>query len=294
VSLGCVAGLIVADPATGLTLFGLQPIFPLDASTREGDRLVGPFSAAWYVVFMIPFFLLVPEVRAEVGAGGRRLAIKEIISTIRAIPSHRDMLIFLTANMLYMDGLWAIFAFGGIYGASVFGWGALELGMFGIIVIFTGVFGAIAGGLLDDRVGSKAVILASLILLFASVIGILSVDKTRIFFMQEVAPKTLGSAPFSSIGEKVFLAFAVLIGLVAAPLQAASRTLCARLAPRDKLTQFFGLLAFSGKVTAFLAPFVVAAVTSATGDQRLGVATIVVFLGCGMVLMLPVRTGRPS
>ena len=44
------------------------------------------------------------------------------------------------------------------------------------------------------------------------------------------------------------------------------------------MTQFFGLFAFSGKMTAFMAPFVVAAVTTATGDQRLGVASIVLFL----------------
>ena len=45
VSLALVAGLLVADPNTGKTLLGLPPIVPLDAATREGDRLVGPFSA---------------------------------------------------------------------------------------------------------------------------------------------------------------------------------------------------------------------------------------------------------
>ena len=146
--------------------------------------------------------------------------------------------------------------------------------------------------MLDDRVGSKAVILVSPALLLAGVLGVLSVDNAHIFYTSEVAPKTPGSSPFSSLGERVFLAFAVLIGLVAAPVQAASRTLCARLAPLDKMTQFFGLFAFSGKMTAFMAPFVVAAVTTATGDQRLGVASIVLFLIIGMLLMLPVRVGH--
>ena len=46
VSLALLAGLVVADPNTGKTLLGLQPLIPLDPATREGDRLVGPFSAA--------------------------------------------------------------------------------------------------------------------------------------------------------------------------------------------------------------------------------------------------------
>ena len=88
----------------------------------------------------------------------------------------------------------------------------------------------------------------------------------------------------------MFLAFAVLVGLVAAPVQAASRALLARLAPPDKITQYFGLFAFSGKVTAFMAPFAVATVTAITGSQRYGMASILLFLVAGILLMLPVRT----
>ncbi len=294
VSLGIMLGLIIANPATGKTPLGLEPLLALDTASRAGDRLVGPFSAAWYALFMIPFFLFVPDVRpaARLTSGERRSATAELWHTIRSLPQHRDMLLFLTAYMLYIDGLSAIFAFSGIYGASVFGWGALELGILGILVMFIGVFGGIIGGVLDDRIGSVAVIIISLAILLAGVIGALSVDKTHIFYATEVAAKTPDSAPFSSAGEKVFLAFALLIGLVTAPLQSASRTLCARLAPRAKITQFFGLFAFSSQATAFAAPFVVAALTTATGNQRLGVSSVVLFLAAGMLLMLPVRQSR--
>jgi UMF1 family MFS transporter len=292
VSLALMAGLILANPSTGKTTLGLEPLLALDAAAHDGDRLVGPFSAAWYVMFMIPFFLFVPDVRqgSAVASGERRGATAELWDTIRSLPSHRDMLLFLIARMIYTDGLSAIFAFGGIYGAAVFGWSALELGIFGIILTFTGMFGAVIGGVLDDRVGSKSVILVSLVLLLAGALGILSVDKTHIFYAVEVAPKAPGSSPFSSPGEIVFLLFAIVVGIVSAPVQAASRALLARLAPADKITQYFGLFAFSGKVTAFLAPLMVATVTTATGDQRLGMASIALFLILGVALMLPVRT----
>ena len=114
-------------------------------------------------------------------------------------------------------------------------------------------------------------------------------DTNHIFYVTDVVAKAPGSPPFSSPGELVFLVFAILIGLVAAPVQAASRTLCARLAPPAKITQFFGLFAFSGKVTAFAAPFVVAAVTTVTKDQRLGIGSVLLFLVAGLLLMLPLR-----
>jgi len=92
----------------------------------------------------------------------------------------------------------------------------------------------------------------------------------------------------------VFLIFAGLIAIAAAPNQAASRTLMARLSPPDRMTQYFGLFAFSGKVTAFLAPLTIAAVTSLTGSQRAGMAMILAFLLAGLLILLPVREQRVS
>lgn len=294
VSLLIVAGLLVGLPGTGKTMLGLDPILKLDAATRETDRLVGPFAAAWFLLFMIPFFLFVPDAAPAPTPGHepKRSPFAEIADTLRSLPSHRDMMFFLLARMLYTDGLSAIFAFGGIYGAATFGWGPLELGLFGILLTLTGAIGAVIGGFLDDRVGSKTVILAALALLIAGALGILSIDKTHVLFTVDVAAKAPGSPPFSSIGEILFLAFAVVVGVVSAPVQAASRALLARLAPPEKITQYFGLFAFSGKVTAFLAPFMVATVTAVTGSQRWGMAAILLFLVAGILLMLPVRSRR--
>ncbi|MGE5513763.1 MAG: MFS transporter [Bacteroidota bacterium] len=290
ISLALMAGLIVTNPATGKTLLGLDPLLHLDGGARESDRLVGPFSAAWYLIFMIPFFLFVPDVRAPATTAARHSPVTELLATLRDLPRHRDMMLFLLARAIYVDGLSAIFAFGGIYGSSVFGWQAFELGLFGIILTLTGAIGAVIGGFLDDRWGSKRVILVSLVILLAGAIGILSVSKTHVLFSLDVPLKEAGSRPFSSIGELIYLGFAMLIGVVAAPVQAASRSLLAHLAPPDKMTQFFGLFAFSGKVTAFAAPFLVATVTALTESQRAGMTVIAGFLITGMLLMLPVRS----
>ena len=254
---------------------------------------MGPFSAVWLLVFIVPFILFVPDIKTR-RAPSQKTAFAELASTIRELPSHRDLMIFLIARMIYVDGLSAIFAFGGIYGSAVFGWGAFELGLFGIVLTITGAMGSMLGGVFDDRIGAKTVIILSLAVLLAAAIGILSVSREHVLFTIPVIPKAVGSGPFSSTGELVFLAFAMAVGFVAASVQAASRSLLARLAPLDKMTQFFGLFAFSGKVTAFLAPFLVATVTAASGSQRAGMAVIAGFLVTGLLLMLPVREPRPE
>jgi MFS transporter, UMF1 family len=290
VSLVIVAGLVVADPDTGKTLLGLNPIMPVDLATRADERLVGPFSALWYVIFVLPLFLFTPDRPGSRAAAPVKTGLNQLFAGANDLyRNHRQVVLFLLARMLYADGLGAVFAFGGIYAASVFGWGASELGLFGIILTIAGTIGAASGGVLDDRLGSKRVIGWTLCLFILASIGVLSVDKTHVLFVHPVEPKAPGSTPFSSVGEQVYLAFAILIGLASGPIQAASRTLLARLSPPEKTTEFFGFFSFSGKITAFTAPLAIGAVTAATGSQRIGISTSVVFLIAGLLLLQRVR-----
>ena len=122
---------------------------------------MGPLSAAWYLFFMIPFFLFVPDESQPQRHDGRP-ATAELWDTVRSLPEQsRSCCCFLIARMIFTDGLTAIFTFGGIYGAAVFGWGALELGLFGIILTLVGAFGALIGGVLDDRFSAKFVIVSA-------------------------------------------------------------------------------------------------------------------------------------
>lgn len=291
-SLVLFAGLLVADHNSGKTLLGLPPLLPLDAATREGDRLVGPFSALWYLVFVLPLFLYTPDRppgprQAHAVSAGLRQLLRSLKELVR---HHAQIALFLLARMLYADGLGAVFAFGGIYAATVFGWGAMELGLFGIVLTIAGTIGAFLGGPLDDRLGSKIVITGALLLFIAASIGVLSVDKSHVLFVLPVEPKLSGSAPFTSTGEQVLLGFAMLIGIASGPVQASSRALLARMSPPDKMTEFFGFFSFSGKATAFAAPLAIGAVTHVANSQRIGIASCLLFLIAGLVLLLRVDT----
>ena len=294
VSLALIAGLVVADPHTGKTLLGLLPVLPLDTATREGDRLVGPFSAVWFLVFVLPLFLFTPDRPGKpLKTGAVTAGLSQLVRSVKELVRHHvEIAKFLLARMLYADGLGAVFAFGGIYAGTVFGWGAAELGRFGVILTITGTLGAALGGLLDDREGSKAVIVGTLLLFITASIGVLSVDHDHVLFVVPVEPKALGSAPFSSVGEQIYLAFAMLIGIASGPIQSSSRTLLARMCPEDKVTEFFGFFSFSGKITAFAAPLAIGAVTHVTGSPRIGIAMSLVFLIAGLLLLLRVKSDR--
>jgi UMF1 family MFS transporter len=291
VSLFLVLALLIPYADSGKTLLGLPPLIPLDPGTREGDRLIGPFSALWYLVFVLPLLLFTPDRPSTarppepVKAGLRQLA-RGVLNLVRY---HRQVALFLVARMLYADGLGAVFAFGGIYAATTFGWGATELGLFGIILTIAGTLGAAPGGFLDDRIGSKRVIVWTLMLFILAALAVLSVDQSHVLFVVPVEPKAEGSGAFSSVGEKVYLAFAILIGIASGPIQSSSRTLLARMCPPDKVTEFFGFFSFSGKITAFAAPLAIGAVTAATGSQRIGIASSLFFLIVGLLLLLRVK-----
>jgi UMF1 family MFS transporter len=289
-SLVLVLGFLAASGDTGRTLFGLKPLFGLDPATHEGDRITGPLSGIWFIVFVLPMFLFTPDRASKKPAlGAVREGLRDLRETLSTLPKRPVMMTFLIANMVYTDALVALFAFGGIYAAGTFGWQTLQIGTFGILLAFSGTLGAWLGGKLDDLFGPKRVIMGSMFILLSAIIVILSIDRDTLFFVVKVAPPIPGGKLFAAPAEQAYMALGFLIGMAAGPLQAASRTLLIRLAPADRITQHFGLFALSGKVTSFMAPLAVSIVTAVTASQKAGMAVLVVFFAAGLALLSRVR-----
>src|SRR5271170_3713434 len=165
-SLILVLGFLAASPETGRTLFGFSPLFGLDPVTHEGDRISGPLTGVWFIVFVLPMFLLTPDYPARHRLrDALHTGLAELKQTLLGLPKQRSIATFLLANMIYTDGLVSLFAFGGIYAAGTFGWNTIQIGTFGIILAIAGTLGAWLGGKLDDRLGPKRVIAGSMTLL---------------------------------------------------------------------------------------------------------------------------------
>src|SRR5882724_3729892 len=271
-SLILVLGFLAANPETGRTLFGFVPLFGLDPVTHQGDRITGPLTGIWFIIFVLPMFLLTPDYPAKRPVReALRAGLIDLKQTLGELPQRKSMAAFLLANMIYTDGLVTLFAFGGIYAA--------------------GTFGAWLGGKLDDRLGPKRVISGSLLILLLSVIAILLVDKDSILFVRVAAPVP-GGALFSGAAERAYLVLGFLIGAAGGPLQAASRTLLIHMAPKDRVAQCFGLFALTGRVTSFVGPLLIGVVTAVTESQKAGMAVVVVFFVAGLALLARVGEAR--
>lgn len=293
VALVIMLGTMIATPESGVTLLGLAPMFGLDPAQFEGDRFSGPFSAIWYIIFVIPLFLYVPDQpsRAPVGKAVRE-GLSQLRATVVRLVSRRGPLTrYLVARMIYQDGLAAIFAFGGAYGAAIFGWRATEVGIFGIILILAATAGSWIGGYLDDLMGSRRLIMWCIVLLAAGTLAAISVDPNHVLFFIETDRAGIGGL-FSSTPELVYLLFGSIIGFLGGPIQASSRTLLIHLAPEKELAEYFGLYTLVGKATAFLAPLMIGIVTSSSGSLRLGMAVIILFFIAGGLVLRGVPDSR--
>lgn len=288
-SLILVLGFLAASPETGRTLFGFTPLFGLDPVTHQGDRITGPLTGIWFIIFVLPMFLLTPDYPAKSPVReALREGLTDLKQTLAELPKQKSLAAFLLANMIYTDGLVSLFAFGGIYAAGTFGWNTIQIGTFGILLAIAGTFGAWLGGRLDDSLGPKRVISGSMMILLAAIVAILLVDKDSIFFVK-VAPPVPGGALFSGASERAYLVLGCLIGMAGGPLQAASRSLLIHMAPKDRVAQYFGLFALTGKVTSFVGPLLIGVITAVTESQKAGMAVLVLFFVAGLALLTRVK-----
>ena len=269
--LGYAGGLACLGVALVALVETETPIFGLDKDNAEHLRATGPLVAAWMVVFALPFFLWTPDRPSRdlgpVEALKRGWA--SLIDTLKRAREYKDLVRYLIARMIYIDGLNTLFAFGGIYAAGSFGMDFSELIMFGIAINLTAGLGAAGFAWVDDWIGPKRTIQIAVSGLAVLGAGLVLVE-----------------------GKTLFWVFALPLGIFVGPAQSASRSLMAHLAPEEMRTEMFGLYALSGKATAFVGPAVLAWVTVLFDSQRAGMATILVFFVVGLVLLAGVPDRR--
>ncbi len=237
-------------------------------------RAVFPLVGAWFLVFSLPLFFLTPDrpSRGLTPLEAVRQGLNQLGGTLRKVSGYRPLIRFLVARMIYIDGLTTVFALGGVYAAGTFDMSERDVLIFGIAMnVFAGI-GAASFAWLDDRLGSRRIILLSLVGMMVGGTAILVVV---------------------SVGWFWFWAF--FLGLFVGPVQASSRSYLARLAPESMRSEMFGLYSLSGKATSFIGPPLVGWLTALTGSQRLGMSTVVVMFVLGWLVMLTVpRAGEAS
>ncbi len=283
VSLILMLGFFAESAATGTTMLGGAPLFGLDPETREGTRFVGPFTAIWYVIFILPFFLWVRDPKPVAPPrGALGTALGGLVATLMDLPKNPSLLAYLGSSMFYRDALNGMYFFGGIYAAGVLEWSVIDTGTFGIIAIVSGALFAWLGGYADDVFGPKPVIKLCITLLTLCAISIVFISRDAVFGMEV--------APGSRLPDIAFYVIGAIIGGTGGVLQSASRTMMVRQAHPERMTEAFGLYALAGKATSFIAPLTIGIVTAISGSQQVGISPLIILFLIGAILLRWVRS----
>ena len=232
-------------------------------------RLVALLSAAWFGLSAIPVLLRVPEIAPSgESTGGVAASYRELWRTVVTLwREDRNAFAFLFASAIFRDGLSAVFSFGAVLGVSVYGLSPGDVLIFGVAANVAAALGAVAGGLIDDHVGPKAIILTCLAIL-----------------------TLMAGIMFVAQGPTAFWICGLILCLCVGPAQASARGFLARVAPPGREGEMFGLYATTGRAVAWLTPFLFGVFVSLLGQgDRGGVLAIGLVLLVGALVLIPVK-----
>lgn len=264
---GYLGGIVALTIVVGLILGGV-----LDGDSGVTFQLIALGATIWTILFVIPIFLSVPEppkVTAEEKVGFFRSYIELGRSVARLWRETRPTFWFLLASAVYRDGLSAVFTFGSVIAAIVFGFGFTDLVIFGIALNIVAGVSTILAGRLDDRFGPKRVILISVFGLVAC---------TLIVFF------------FADLGSGLFWAVGIVLAAFVGPAQAASRSFLARVTPAGREGEVFGLYATTGRAAGWMASLLWGVFIAIAANQTLfGILGISIVLAAGGIMLLFVK-----
>jgi len=305
-ALGNVSGLLlllfmlvafVLPGAVGWSFIPAHPLFGIVQAAHEPERLTGPICALCIFVFTIPLLIWTPD-RRKGQLGWREASLKGIRSvfrTVRSLKHYRNVAIYLAARLFFNDGMTALLTFGGVYAAGTFHWGALAMTVYGITLSIFAVLGGFFGGWLDDRFGSKAALFVSVGGTLVAGLLSISMGLDRIFWFIPYDPNSppVHDLPFfRSWPELIYVGIVMVTVVFVTASYANARTMMARIAPAERMTEFFGLFSLSGQATSFLATGSATLFTVWTASQRGGMIAIMLFLSLGLIGMIWVKEER--
>jgi MFS transporter, UMF1 family len=252
-------------------------------------RLSFVFAALYFAVASIPTFLYIRE-RAEpqtLPAGETYFTIpfRQLKQTFKAVKHYKEFIKFIVAFLIFNDGIMMTLDFAAIIGAVMFGMNQQQLIIFMILVQVTSVVGAYVFGILADKIGCKASLAISILLMIVTVTGLFFADSLTFFYI-------IGAlAGFSLTG-----------------VQSVSRTMVSVMAPPERSAEFYGFFEVGGRTSSFLGPtiygFIAAEMAqyyAARGIEtfkaeqmglHIAVLSIAAFLVIGLVFLMFVRQKR--
>jgi len=263
-ALGYVSGGVLL---AGCVLLTLNPQY-FGLASETAVRTVFVLTALWWLLFALPLFRHVPEPRNEhtqtLGHSIKK-GLQELIATLKTMRAHKHIWLFLLAYWCYIDGVHTVIRMAVDYGMAL-GFASSDLIVALLITQFIGFPCALLFGRLGTHWDTKKALLLAIGAYCVIVLWGMRMQNVREFFL-----------------------LAGLVGVFQGGIQALSRSFFARMIPAEQSGQFFGFFNMVGKWAAILGPALMGLVTLATGNHRIGIASLLVFFIVGAFLLVRVK-----
>lgn len=227
-------------------------------------RLSFAVTAAFFLITALPTMLWLKEravpQRAQANETAWRQSFARLATTAKHVRRYRDLFAYLIAYLVYTDAINTVIVASAIFANKVLDFSPGDLLIYFLVIQVSAGLGAVAFGLLADRVGAKRTIsltLVTWILLAASA----ALVRTK----------------------EQFYAIGLVAGAVLGANQATSRTLLGQFTPAGRQGEFFGFFSVTGKCAAVIGPVVYGEITARTGNQRWAILAMAIFFTLGLL-----------
>ncbi|AKK28753.1 MFS transporter [Mycobacterium sp. EPa45] len=245
-------------------------LFGVPIDDGQNVRAAMLMAAAWFVVLALPLLITahtLAPIELEPAPVAQASGYRQLWNDLRAEwRRDRNLVYYLIVSAIFRDGIAGVFAFGAVLGVGVYGISQANVLIFGVIASSMAALGAVLAGPVDDRIGGKPVIVASLTLMIAVGLTLLSLS-----------------------GPIVFWICGLLLALCVGPVTTSARTVLLRMVSDGKEAVAFGLYTTTGRAASFLAPWLFFMFVDAFHADRAGLGGLCVVLTVGLLGMLLVK-----
>ncbi|GAA4323115.1 MFS transporter [Pigmentiphaga soli] len=263
----------------GMLTLGLSLAVVISAQARgqgaaEFVPLTMLLTAGVFALASLPVFALLRE-RAQPRPGAARpqgigAVLRRLAASLREARAFPDFRMLLLCGVFYQAGIAVVITLAAVYAEQVMRFSQSQIMMLVFLVNIAAAAGAFAFGFVQDRIGHRAALGATLAGWIAMVL--------------------IAYATRSAAG---FWVAATLAGLCMGSSQSAGRAMTGALAPSARLAEFFALWTFATRLASIVGPLTYGAVTWITaGNHRLAILVTGVFFLAGLAVLARIDMRR--
>ncbi|QPC46164.1 MFS transporter [Mangrovibacillus cuniculi] len=239
---------------------------------EEGNHEAFIPTAVLFLLFSIPLFLFTPEKKKENITNVSFLGgYKEIVHTLKEMRKHQAIFLFMVAYFFLNDAIATAIAMMAVYAKAIVNFSSSAFVLLYLVSTIASIIGSFLFGFITKKVGAKkAVLFVGYILVVALTLAVFAVETWMFWIAGSLFGVSLGS------------------------LWVTTRTLIIQLSPEEKRGQFFGLFAFSGKVSAIIGPVVYGSITLLFSEygtiaSRMALGSLLLFAIVGILIQRKVN-----